>query len=260
MILDFVKEQLHLSSPLALLLVLAIGIVWLWRRPVSRGPRAYLTAAAFGFWFAATPIGAFALNYPLSRGATRVMNIGDARGADAVVVLGGGILTAEVGGLVAGTLNPDSLVRALEAARVARKIGARLVIASGGIPRPDLQLKPESELLRDVLVKAGVAPDVIVEDSASKTTREQATLVGPLLRAHNVQHFVLVTSAAHMRRSLAVFHAAGFDPVPSASPAPSLQIALRAWLMPDSRSLWHSDNAIYEYAATIYYWLRGWTV
>src|SRR5256885_1456075 len=40
----------------------------------------------------------------------------------------------------------------------------------------------------------------------------------------------------------------------------SLQIALRAWLMPDSRSLWHSDNAIYEYAATIYYWLRGWTV
>ena len=82
MILDFVKEQLHLSSPLALLLVLAIGIVWLWRRPVSRGPRAYLTAAVFGFWFAATPIGAFALNYPLSRGATRVMNIGDARGAE----------------------------------------------------------------------------------------------------------------------------------------------------------------------------------
>jgi len=88
-ILDFVKEQLHLSSPLALLLVLAIGVVWLWRRPMSRGPRAYLTVAVLGFWFAATPIGAFALNYPLSRGATRVMSVGDARGADAVVVLGG---------------------------------------------------------------------------------------------------------------------------------------------------------------------------
>ena len=259
MILDFVKEQLHLSSPLALLLVLAIGVVWLWRRPVSRGPRAYLTAAVVGLWFAATPLGAFAINYPLIRGATRVMNVGDARGADAVVVLGGGILTAEVGGLVAGTMNRDSLVRALEAARVARKIGARLVVASGGIPRPDLQLRPESELLRDFLIKAGVAPDAIVEESLSKTTREQAMFVGPLLRAHHVQRFVLVTSAAHTRRSLAVFHAAGFDPVSSASPGPSLQLAMAVWLMPDSRSLWHSDNAIYEYAATIYYWLRGWT-
>jgi len=259
-ILDFVKERLHLSSPLALVLVLAIGVAWLWRRPASRGARVYFTAVLFGFWLAATPIGAFALNYPLSRGATRVMHARDAKGADAVVVLGGGILTAEVGGLVAGTMNPDSLMRALEAARVAKTIGARVVIASGGIPRPDLQLKPESELLRDVLIKAGVAPDVIVEDSQSKTTREQAMFAAPLLRARNVQRFVLVTNAAHMRRSLAVFRAAGLDPVSSAWPASSLEVAPAEVLMPNSLSLWQSDNAIYEYAATIYYWLRGWTV
>jgi uncharacterized SAM-binding protein YcdF (DUF218 family) len=176
-----------------------------------------------------------------------------------VLVLGGGANTAAVGGEVAGTLSMGSVLRALEGARVFKLIGARVLIASGGIPRPDLQLRPESEMLRDVLMKAGIAPGAIVEESQSKNTREQALLIGPLLRAAAVKRFVLVTSPTHMSRSLAVFRAAGFDPIASVAPLRSEQVKGPPWLLPNDESLSLSDDALYNYAAWAYYWARGWT-
>jgi len=257
-ILDFIKEQLHLSSPLGLFLVLAVGVAWLWWRPTSRAPRRYLLAMVIGYWFLTTPAGARLLVGVLSHGIPRVMAREDARGADAVVVLGGGVATAAVGGEIGGTLTGSSLLRTLEAARVFKLIGGRVLIASGGIPRPDLQLRPESEMMRDALVKSGVTASAIVEESASRTTREQALAIGPVLRAHQVRQFVLVTSSTHMRRSLAVFRAAGFDPVPSAAPIRSERVRPPPLVLPNADSLWLSDDALYECAAWIYYWLRGW--
>jgi hypothetical protein len=61
-----------------------------------------------------------------------------------------------------------------------------------------------------------------------------------------------------MRRSLAVFRIEGFDPVPSVSLTRSEHLPRRPWLLPDSGSLDVSQEAIYDYAAMIYYWWRGW--
>jgi uncharacterized SAM-binding protein YcdF (DUF218 family) len=259
MILAFLKDQLRPSSPLALVLLLAIGVVWLWRRPASRWPLRYFSAVALGYWFVMTPLGATLLVGGLSHGMTSVATREEARGADAVVVLGGGVLTASVGGEVAGTLAGTSLIRALEGARVFKMIGARLLIVSGGIPRPDRQFRPESEMLRDVMLKVGIAPAAVLEESQSKTTRDQAKMIGPMLRANNIESFVLVTAPAHMRRSLAVFRADGFDPVPSVSPVRSDGVPRPPWLMPNYDSFALSDDAMYNYAATAYYWMRGWT-
>jgi uncharacterized SAM-binding protein YcdF (DUF218 family) len=207
----------------------------------------------------ATPVGANLLVGGLDRGLVRINTRQDARGAEAVLVLGGGANTAEVSGQIAGALTMSSVLRALEGARVFKLIGARVVIASGGIPRPDLQLRPESEMLRDVLVKAGVAPGAIVEESQSKNTHDQALLIGPLLRAAAVTRFVLVTSPTHMSRSLAVFRAAGFDPIASVAPIRSEHIGPPPWLLPNDDSLSLSDDALYNYVAWAYYWARGWT-
>ena len=258
-ILGFIKAQLYLSSPLGTFVVLAIGVVWLWRRPASRAPRRYLMAVVLGYWFVATPVGATLLVGGLGHRLTRVMTRDDARGADAVVVLGGGGMTAEVGGNVAGALSTPSMMRALEAARVFKVIGARVLIASGGIPRPDRQRRPESAMLRELMVTVGVAPSAIVEESQSNTTRDQARLLGPVLRAADVKRFVLVTSPTHMRRSLAVFRAAGFDPVPSVAPVRSDGLPPPPWLLPNDESLMLSADAVYNYAAWVYYWARGWT-
>lgn len=238
--------------------MLAAGVVRLWRRPDARGPRRYFLAVVVGYGLLASEAGARLVIAGLNRGLTRVMSPADAPGADAVVILGGGAATARVGGEVGGTLTATSLLRALEGARAFKAIGARLLIASGGIPRPDLQLRPESEMMREVLVGTGIPPGAIIEEIESRTTHEQALVIGPLLRAHHVERFVLVTSTTHMRRSLAAFRAAGLNPTGSAAPLRS-ETAPRIFpFLPNSDSLLLSDEGLYEYAAWIYYWSHGW--
>jgi len=256
--LDFLKEHLHPSSPVWVVATMGVGAIWLWRRPSSRGPRWYFTAVVLGYWFMTTPLGAGLLVNGLSRGLTRIVTRDQAGGADAVVVLGGGASTATVGGEVGGALTGTSLIRALEGVRVFKLIGARWLIVSGGIPRPDRQLQPESRLLRDVAVNAGVPAASVVEESRSTRTRDQAKQIGPILRDHHIQRFVLVTSPMHMRRSLAVFRAAGFDPVASTAPLRSEQLQPPYSLMPDDEAWWLSDMAMYDYVALLYYWGRGW--
>ena len=61
-----------------------------------------------------------------------------------------------------------------------------------------------------------------------------------------------------MRRALAVFRAAGFDPVPSVSLFRSEQLDSPPLFLPNDDSLFLSDQAVYDYAATMLYWWRGW--
>jgi uncharacterized SAM-binding protein YcdF (DUF218 family) len=256
-IIDFVKERLHLGSPLSLFFVLGVGLL-LCLRPSSWRIRACFLLLVAGFWLVTTSIGATVLTVGLVRGLTSVQSRAQAGDADVVVLLGGGASTFTAAGRVLGVLTPTSSLRVLEAARVAALIDARLVIASAGIPRPDLQVLPESRMLREALIAAGVAPEKIVEESDSRTTREQVRLIPAMLRAHGVRQFVLVTSPTHMRRSLALFHAAGIHPVPSVSLERSEQMAPPSFVLPNDDALRISGQAVYELAAWVYYWWNGW--
>jgi uncharacterized SAM-binding protein YcdF (DUF218 family) len=251
-------KGLRLSDPVPLLIAVSAGVLWVWLRPASKAPRRYLLAIVLAYWFVSVPLGAHLLLSVVSTGLPRLESRQDARGADAVVLLGGGSETLSVGGLVTGRLKGASQMRAVEAARVFKLIGARLVIASGGVPNGTQQLQPESQTLREALIALGVPASAIVEESKSKTTRDQAVLVGPLLREHDVKGFVLVTSPPHMRRALAAFRAEGLDPVPSEAPLRSEHVRPSPMLLPDSDALILSDQVVYEYAATVYYWWSGW--
>jgi uncharacterized SAM-binding protein YcdF (DUF218 family) len=256
-IIDYAKEHLYLGSPLSLLLVLGAGML-LCVRPSSRPIRACFLVVLVGFWLMTTSLGATLLSATLVRGLSPLQSRAQAGGADVVVVLGGGASTFNAGGRIVGVLTPTSAMRVLEAARVSELIGARLVVASAGIPRPDLQMLPESVMLRDALVAAGVPPEKIVQESESKTTREQAELVPAILRAHAARQFVLVTSPTHMRRALTLFRAAGFDPVPSISLVRSEQLSEPSLVIPSDDALRQSGQAFYEFAAWAYYWWNGW--
>jgi uncharacterized SAM-binding protein YcdF (DUF218 family) len=255
---DFLRQHARIDSPTVVVGVLVVVVVWLWRRPDARGPRRVLLGFVSAYWLLATRVGATLLTFGIAHGFTPLRSRESARGADAVVVLGGGADTFAQSGTVIGVLTSGSLLRALEAARVYRVLHARLVIVSGGIPRPGSQLKPESEMLRDVLIGAGVPADRILQDPDAKTTRDHPRTVGPIFERHHVSRFVLVTSPAHMRRALAVFRAAGFDPVPSVSLLRPENHPPPAWLVPTLESLYQSDQAIYEYAAWMYYRWNGW--
>ena len=257
MVIDFIKDYARLGSPLTLAVALAIGAAWLWRRGGSTAARVYIALLAAGYWFVATPVGAAVVMWPLVPRFVRIDTREAAQGADTIVLLGGGIATVTVGGYSAGVPTAASLLRSLEAARLFKAIGAIRVIASGGNPRPERQTMSESALLRRLLVDAGVPDDRVIDESESTTTAEQATLVRDLLRPLGVYHVVIVTSAAHMRRSLALFRVAGIDAVGSMAPMRSEGVALPPWWLPNAESLSESDDAVYEFGALMYYWLRG---
>jgi hypothetical protein len=54
-----------------------------------------------------------------------------------------------------------------------------------------------------------------------------------------------------------VFRAAGVNPVPSVAPLRSEMSLPPPPLLPNVESLSLSDDAVYEYAAFVYYWARG---
>jgi len=258
-VIDFLKDYLRFGSPLAVLVALAIAVFWLFRHPQRAAPRRLLLAIVVVFWALTTRLGAEFLAAGISGPISRIESSDAAGGADTVVVLSAGYMTYSAGDLQLDVLEPDTVLRVLEAARVAKLISARLVIASGGQPRPVVERRPESAPMADALAASGVPPDRILQESRSTTTREQAQLIRGMLLERGARRFVLVTSPTHMRRSLAVFRAEGLEPIPSMARMRSDAQPPGSWWLPTRESMRLSDVALYDYAANAYYWLRGWT-
>jgi uncharacterized SAM-binding protein YcdF (DUF218 family) len=256
--ISFIKALLRPDSPLVIVAVLAVVVVWWWRRPASARPRRLLVAFLAIFYLAATPIGAGILTASLAHGMPRLETREQARGADAVVVLGGGMQTAKAGDMILSQLVSTAALRILEGARVYKLIDARFVIVSGGIADEHVELRPEAEQMATALVTLGVPADRVLMDTHAKTTHEHPEGVQPLLLAHHITQFVVVTSPTHMRRAMAVFHHAGYDPVPSVSLLQSQHVKPAPFFMPNDDSMLLSNQALYEYGGFALYWWRGW--
>lgn len=257
MFIDFLKTHPPLESTLVLLV--PVGVLALWAlRKTSRVPALLLIAVLLVYAGLSTPFGSEALAFGLGYGFTPIRDAGEARGADTIVILGSGVRTYRIDQRVLSVVSDGSALRALEAARLYHLVGARLVIASGGMPFPEYSLRPESEAIRAAVVAAGVPAERVIEESKSRTTRDEARILAPLLKARGAKRFLLVTSATHMRRSLAVFHAEGLEPIPAIAPVRSDHLPPLPVLLPNDESRHLSDGALYDYAATMYYWWEGW--
>jgi len=231
--------------------------IWWWRRPSSTRPRPLLAALLLIFFAASTRVGAVLLGFGLTHGL-QPLGVRDASGVDAVVVLGGGVESVSAANVMLDQLTTATTLRVLEGARVYKAVGTPLVIVSGGIANPQHELRPESDVMAEALVKAGVPADRVLQDREARTTHDHPRTVAPLLGAHQVRRFVLVTSPTHMRRALAVFRKAGFDPIPSVSLVRSDHLDPPPWLRPSDDSMLLSNQAVYDYFAWVEYWLRGW--
>lgn len=172
-------------------------------------------------------------------------------------MLGGGTNVRIASGLGVDDLGVSAL-RVIETARVYHLLGNPLVIVSGGNTQRVEPSRPESLAYRAAAIQLGVPADRIVVEDRSMNTRDQALLLKPMLAAHGVSRFVLVTSPTHIGRALAAFRAVGLDPVPSAAALRSEQGPSQWSLLPDSESLLISDNALYDAAASVYYRANGW--
>jgi uncharacterized SAM-binding protein YcdF (DUF218 family) len=259
---ELTKSLLIPGTLTFLLFGLTVGLL------LAYGPRrarrlgmSLLTLLALSYWLASVPVVGAALATRFHARDAGQVSLADVSGAQAIVVLGAGIRSTYVaGGHVLTVPDAQTISNAVEAARIHGLFPNGLpVIASGGRQRGAIEQDSESVILREWLVHAGVPADHILLESESRTTREQAQLVAPMLKANHWSTFVLVVPAVQIPRAVAVFRAAGVNPIPAAAPF-QLNADPKETLgwIPNGGALRWSERATYDYLAWAYYWLRGW--
>lgn len=120
-----------------------------------------------------------------------------------------------------------------------------IVSGAGGVP----------EIMREVLVSAGIREDRIRVDAHSLSTYESARNLFPAL---GKVPFLLVTSAGHMPRAMGVFRKSGGNPRPVPTHYLTRRNSLAIQYLPKPAHLEYSDLAVSEYAALVWYRFNGW--
>jgi uncharacterized SAM-binding protein YcdF (DUF218 family) len=177
--------------------------------------------------------------------------------AEAIVVLGGNTANSRPNWFEPYDPNTAS-PRVDTAAHLYLAERAPLIVASGAAL--DGQIS-EAQMMANNLIQQGVPSDALLLEKRSFTTYENALYTTEELRRLGVKRILLVTSALHMPRSVAVFRKQGFSVVPAGA-MPQIQVpedpSFSFWL-PNARAFNASRSIIKEYVALLVYWLRGWT-
>lgn len=110
----------------------------------------------------------------------------------------------------------------------------------------------ETSAMRAVAQRLGVAADRIVEETESRDTKDHPRKLKPLL---GEAPFLLVTSGTHLPRSVALFRAAGYVPIPAA-------VDLQVWptsgiYEPDRPDLFIPRMAALELTSTALHEIAG---
>jgi uncharacterized SAM-binding protein YcdF (DUF218 family) len=144
----------------------------------------------------------------------------------------------------------------LEAARVYRLTRADWIIASGGVLNE--RDEPDGRIIRDALARLNVPTSRILVEADSRTTRDQAVLVAPILRSIAAERVIIVTSDVHMPRALWAFRAVGVTAIPAIAPDPHRADPLGSRLLPSSHGLGRSKQVSHELVGIAYYTVRRW--
>ena len=243
----FAKLLSQIAYPLlASWLLAALAGVLLWRRR-KRAGGILLTIALGWLWAWSTPAFSDWLPATLERPhpATPVEAL---PAADAIVLLGGGMEAAHPPERLYPDLNAAA-DRVWHAARLFRAGKAPLILASGGnLPWREID-QPEAAVMAELLQEFGVPDVAIIVETSSRTTRENRDNSLPILRELAAHRVLLVTSALHMPRALALFEATGLDVIPAPT---DFEVHERdrshplRWL-PDAQALADSSRALKEY-------------
>lgn len=116
---------------------------------------------------------------------------------------------------------------------------------------------PFADTMRVLLMRAGIAPEMIWTETESRSTYENALLSAKILREHGVRRIALVVEAQSMLRAEACFRQQGIEVMP----APSSFRYLGNWseeLLPSWRAIRRNEATLHETAGLAWYWLRGW--
>ncbi len=169
-----------------------------------------------------------------------------------VVVLGGGH-TSDPALPLLSQMNTHPVVRLMEGIRIYRKFpGSRLLLSGGGA----FDSVSEAEVMARVTREMGIPDRDIILESKSKDTRDEALFIKPMV---GNEPFVLVTTASHIPRSMALFKKLDMNPI--ASPVGHIvkdgQRLSHYSFFPSPGNLRNAEMAIHEYIGMTWAKLRG---
>jgi uncharacterized SAM-binding protein YcdF (DUF218 family) len=186
--------------------------------------------------------------------------------ADAIVILGGATRNHEPPRIMPDL--SDRGDRLVYGAKLYQEGAAPKIILTGG--RIDWYGgdSSEAESMATILELFDIPRDDMILESRSLNTHDNAIFTKEILEQEQFKKILLVTSAAHMPRSLAIFRRAKIDAIPA--PADfmvsdrnliesrySKQSRILS-LIPTAESLDFTTQALREYIGMFIYRLRGW--
>jgi uncharacterized SAM-binding protein YcdF (DUF218 family) len=205
-------------------LLVGIGLILLW---FTRRQTMGKALATFGFALLALLSYGW-LQGPLLRSLEHTIPPpveGALSAAKWIVVLGGGS-SPDPDLPTTSRANSFTLARLVEGIHLQRQIpGARLLLSGAAV----LNSGSDAQAMAAIAGALGVPAERIVLDEQSPDTESQTVNVGRIVKG---DAFVLVTSASHMPRAVALFTKAGLRPVP----APAHYLTTRAahgFVVPD---------------------------
>ena len=221
--------------PMGPVLLAVLGL-WLGRRRPRTG-RGLAGAALALLVLLSLPVVAYRLSRLVE--AYPRLDLSRPVAADVIVVLGGGMRRPPAPApAVPGAY---TLERLAGGAELARRTGLPLLVSGGTLDSGPPEADAMAQALRD---QFGL--EVRFVERHSRDTRENALESARMLRAAGLRRVLLVTSAVHMRRSVAEFEAVGLEVVPAPVTGASDSGAdLQDWL-PRAEALQTSSDALYE--------------
>jgi uncharacterized SAM-binding protein YcdF (DUF218 family) len=244
-----------LIRPSTFCLFLSIaGLFLTWsRRFVRSGRRLLVIGLVCLAALMLLPVGNWLL-LPLEERIPRIAHLPDR--VDGIIVLSGALDTAlsEERGLP--SLN-GAAERMTEFVGLARRYpDARLVFTGGSGSLLPGEL-PEADIARTMVSELGIAPDRVLFENRSRNTYENAFFTRELVRPQPGQTWILITSAAHMPRSVGIFRALDWPVIPwpvGYKTGRSFAVWYDASV---GQRIDAADFAVHEWVGMVAYWLMG---
>lgn len=246
--------------PVGLTCVLIGVALLIWRR--RRWQTAVLVTAGLILYLASTPLVSWRLTRTLE---WRYLPLEPLPQAEVMVVLGGATEQWDFPQQIPGLNHAGD--RLLYAAWLYHQGAAQTLLLTGG--RLPGNTSYEAENMALILEMLGVPRAAMWLENEARNTYENGVYSKAMLDAAGVETIILVTSATHMPRSVAIFEKLGLTVLPAPTDyevqapdwdeqtKPDAQFYLLG-VLPDAEALAQTTRVLKEYLGIFIYGLRGW--
>lgn len=248
--LFFLKKLIGaMLAPLPLFFVIFIFGVLLMRTAFSKAGKGLITVSVFWLFLSAWPPFAKWIMEPLENAYPKYQN----QKVDTVVVLGGWHQSDERVP-VTSVLSGFSTSRLLEGIRIAQLNPGSTLYLSGYTGFTD-EIS-NAEAMKSLAMVLGVDETVIHTEGRPLDTYEEAIYIKKFVQQ---KPFVLVTSASHMRRAMALMQGQGLNPIAAPTNYLAKDNGKRSFFSywPSSGAMRTTYVAIHEWVGYLWSRLRG---